>query len=171
MPRADGGGWEGGGERVFLPGSGPEKVLPNPTWAVFAVSGLAAWLNDNWLCTRPFAFVLMFIPTGDISSVRCCPYSASQAGMLGWVLGTAFVQPLKNSGWRERGQDWAQEMPGLEGPLGYRVRKEGGATTPISWRPEQWLSRGAAATSPLQLEQRARRARPTVSALEAGVKA
>lgn len=146
---------------MFLPGSGPEKVLPNPTWAMFAVSGLATWLIDNWLCTRPFAFVLIFIPTGDISSVQCCPCSDSQAGMLGWVLGTAFVQPLKNSGWREIDQDWAQEMPGLNGLLGYRMGKEGGATTPISWRPELWLSRGAAATSSLQLEQRARRARPT----------
>lgn len=97
--RADGGG--------ILPGSGPEKVLPNPTWAMFAVSGLVAWLIDNRLCIRPFAFVLIFIPTGDISSVPCCPCSDSQAGMLGWVLGTAFVQLLKNSGWRER------KRPGL----------------------------------------------------------
>lgn len=30
-----------GQEVGVLPGSGPEKVLLNPTWAVFAVSGLA----------------------------------------------------------------------------------------------------------------------------------
>lgn len=29
-------------------GGSPEKVLPNPTWAVFALSGLAASLIDNW---------------------------------------------------------------------------------------------------------------------------
>lgn len=102
---------------VFLPGSGPEKVLPNPTWAVFAVSGLAAWLIDNWLCTRPFAFVLIFIPTGDISSVWYCRCSDSQAGMLGWVLGTAFFQPLKNSGWREREARTGHERcQGWKGP-------------------------------------------------------
>lgn len=93
-----------------LPGSSPEKVLPNPTWAMFAVSGLAAWLIDNWLCTRPFAFVLIFIPTSDISSVRCCPGSEGQAGEPDWTLRSAVVQSQKNSGRRDGGgggRDWA----------------------------------------------------------------
>lgn len=92
-------GLEGGA----LPGSSPEKVLPNPTWAMFAVSGLVAWLIDNWLCTRPFAFVLIFIPTSDISNVRCCPGSESQAGEPDWTLRSAVVQSQKNSGWRDGG--------------------------------------------------------------------
>lgn len=62
-------------------------------------------------------------------------------------------------------------MPGLEELLGSRVGREGGTATPIPWRPALWLSRGAAAPSPLPLEQKAGRARPTVSAVEAGVKA
>lgn len=117
----------GGG---FLPGSGPEKVLPNPTWAVFAVSGLVAWLIDNWFCTRPFAFVLIFIPTGDISSVWCCLCSDSQAGMLGWVLETAFVQPLKNSGWREReARTGHKRCQGWKGPWATEWEKKA-ATVP-----------------------------------------
>lgn len=149
--------------------------MPNPTWAVFAVSGLAAWLIDNWLCTRPFAFVLIFIPTSDISSVRCCPGSESQAGEPDW--------PPKNRSCSIPEEFWVERLVGAEGGTGHERCQDWKS----SWGPE-WEGkaapphrfpgalhcdspRGAAAPSPLPLEQRAGRARPTVSALEAGVKA
>jgi hypothetical protein len=49
-----GGGGEGTGKCSAR--RWPEKVSSDPTWALFAVSGLAAWLIDNWPRTSPFAF-------------------------------------------------------------------------------------------------------------------
>lgn len=56
------------------PGSGHEKVSLGPTWAVFAISGLALWLIDNWPPCKSICFLLIFIPEGAISTVPSDPW-------------------------------------------------------------------------------------------------
>ena len=60
-------GWQSG-QKVAM-----RKVSPRPTWAMFAISGLAVWLIDNWPPHKSICFLLIFIPAGDTSTVPSFP--------------------------------------------------------------------------------------------------
>lgn len=51
------------------------KVSHRPTWAMFAISGLAVWLIDNWPPHKSICFLLIFIPAGDTSTVPSFPWT------------------------------------------------------------------------------------------------
>ena len=51
------------------------KVSRRPTWAMFAISGLAVWLIDNWPPHKSICFLLIFIPAGDTSTVPSFPWT------------------------------------------------------------------------------------------------
>lgn len=79
------------------------KSQPQPTWAVFALSGLGAWLIDNWTPRKFICFLLIFIPEGDISTVPSLPWATGakqkdcHAGL--WEL--LFPNPRRLLGWEK----------------------------------------------------------------------
>lgn len=62
-------GWQSG-QKVAM-----RKVSARPTWAMFALSGLAVWLIDNWPPHKSICFLLIFIPAGDTSTVPSFPWT------------------------------------------------------------------------------------------------
>lgn len=88
----------GGGGAAVRPGGGHEKVWPGPTWTVFAVSGLAAWLIDNRPLRKFICFLLIFIPVGDISTVLMLPGATGAKQECGAGSGNPTSPILKDSG-------------------------------------------------------------------------
>lgn len=107
---------QGGGVRS---GGGHEKVSPSPTWAVFALSGLAAWLIDNWPPHKSICFFVNIHPRGDISNVPPLFWAMGARQECG-ALGSA-LQSLKTTG------------PGEKPGLGVWDAGAGRVSGPKSW--------------------------------------
>lgn len=146
------------------------KVSHRPTWAMFAVSGLAVWLIDNWPPHKSICFLLIFIPAGDTSTVPSFPWTkgAKQKECDAGPGEPHFPNPRRPG-----------EKPGLglrnagtEGFLGPRVGGEGAKWTSSPHAragvSAPRVSGSAAAPSRLWREQRARGARRTKSASQPG---
>lgn len=91
---------------TVCPGGDHEKVSPGPTWAMFAISGLAAWLIDNWPPHKSICFLLIFIPVADISTIPLLSWATRRSVML--RPGNPTPPIIEDSGQgQEKSQAWA----------------------------------------------------------------